>query len=83
MGHWCFNVLLATSNCRGVAWFLITHKFGMGRKVLTSVTIFQADESGAQDDRDYPSLRWTVKDFYPELEDEAASVQDAHPLPYP
>ena len=83
LGHWCFNTLIATNNCAGVAGFLISHKTGIGKQVLTSVTIFKADENLDNSEYDYPSLRWTLKPFEPAMEGEMLRAQDAHPLPYP
>ncbi|KAI7325645.1 hypothetical protein KC315_g7827 [Hortaea werneckii] len=63
IGHWCYYALLATPNCRGIAWLLVQHKEGLGMKVPYSVTIWWPTDNGQMVDLiDWPSLLWEIKE---------------------
>ncbi|KAI6805167.1 hypothetical protein KC332_g14452 [Hortaea werneckii] len=63
IGSACYNALLATSNCRGIAWFLTQHKERLGAKVPFSVKVWWPTDHGQPiPSIDMPSMLWEIRD---------------------
>ncbi|GAB1731848.1 hypothetical protein NU195Hw_g5165t1 [Hortaea werneckii] len=58
-----YYALLATPNCRGIAWFLTQHKERLGAKVPFSVKVWWPTDHGQPiPSIDMPSLLWEIRD---------------------
>ncbi|KAI6790579.1 hypothetical protein KC363_g5886 [Hortaea werneckii] len=63
IGSACYNALLATPNCRGIAWFLTQHKQRLGAKVPFSVKVWWPTDHGQPiPSIDMPSMLWEIRD---------------------